>query len=196
MAEATTAIDTRNRILEEAERLFRVYGYSKTTVADIADACGMSSSNVYRFFASKAAINEAICERIIANLEGRLFNILRLPRPASERLRLFIHELHRYTVEMLLDDKKVHDMVTAAMEEQWGTILAHLDRTTALIAEILKDGMKTGEFRQQDADRAAECVAMAIAPLKHPTLVAQCMDRQNRATADEMAAFIVSALKP
>jgi len=196
MADATAAIDTKARILEEAERLFRVYGYSKTTVADIADACGMSPSNVYRFFASKAAINEAICERIIATLESRLFTIVRLPRPASERLKLFIQELHRYTVEMLLDEKKVHDMVTAAIEEQWGTIVAHLDRTTALIAEILKDGMQAGEFRQQDAARAAECVAMAIAALKHPVIVAQCMDRCNQATAEEMAAFVISALKP
>jgi hypothetical protein len=97
---------------------------------------------------------------------------------------------------MLLDEKKVHDMVTAAIDEQWGTIVAHLDRTTALIAEILKDGMKAGEFRQQDASRAAECVSMAIAALKHPTLVAQCMDRRNQATAEEMAAFVISALKP
>ena len=52
--------------LSEAERLFRVYGYSKTTVADIADAARMSPANVYRFFASKSDINNAICERIIA----------------------------------------------------------------------------------------------------------------------------------
>lgn len=195
MAETHAAIDTRTRILEEAERLFRVYGYAKTTVADIADACSMSSSNVYRFFASKAAINEAICERIISDIERRLFAIVRLPRPASERMKMLIVEIHRHTVETLLDEKKVHEMVAVAMDEQWGAILAHLERFKGLIGEIIKDGMAKREFRVQDVDRAAECVMMAIAPLKHPMMVAQCMDRENRATAEEMAAFILAALK-
>ncbi|MGO6907884.1 helix-turn-helix domain-containing protein, partial [Rhizobium ruizarguesonis] len=38
------------RILDAAERLFRHYGYSKTTVADIARDLGMSPANIYRFF--------------------------------------------------------------------------------------------------------------------------------------------------
>jgi DNA-binding NarL/FixJ family response regulator len=44
---------------ETAERLFRQFGYQKTTVADIAAALGMSPANIYRFFASKAAIKDA-----------------------------------------------------------------------------------------------------------------------------------------
>ena len=51
---------TRAAIVEAAERLFRTLGYQKTTVADIARALRMSPANVYRFFPSKAAINEAI----------------------------------------------------------------------------------------------------------------------------------------
>src|SRR4051794_12252262 len=45
-------VDTAKRILDEAERLFRHYGYSKTTVADIARELGMSPANIYRFYAS------------------------------------------------------------------------------------------------------------------------------------------------
>ncbi len=41
------------RILDAAERLFRHYGYSKTTVADVARDLGMSPANIYRFFASR-----------------------------------------------------------------------------------------------------------------------------------------------
>jgi AcrR family transcriptional regulator len=58
--------DTRTRILTEAERLFRHYGYGKTTIADISEACGMSAANVYRFFPSKSALVEAICGRVRA----------------------------------------------------------------------------------------------------------------------------------
>lgn len=37
------------KILDSAERLFRHYGYAKTTVADIARDLGMSTANIYRF---------------------------------------------------------------------------------------------------------------------------------------------------
>ena len=45
-----TETDTRERILEVAERLFRQLGYQKTTVGDIAKELHMSPANVYRFF--------------------------------------------------------------------------------------------------------------------------------------------------
>ena len=53
--------DTRARIIETAEALFRRLGFAKTAVADIAGELGMSPANVYRFFPSKNAIVEAIC---------------------------------------------------------------------------------------------------------------------------------------
>ena len=53
--------DTRRLIIEAAERLFRQIGFQKTTVADIARELHMSPANVYRFFAAKSEINEAVC---------------------------------------------------------------------------------------------------------------------------------------
>ena len=55
--------DTRERILEVAERLFRQIGYQKTTVGDIAKELRMSPANVYRFFESKKAIHEGVARR-------------------------------------------------------------------------------------------------------------------------------------
>src|SRR5262245_9640899 len=78
--------DVRTRILDEAERLFRVYGYTKTTVADIARELGMSPANVYRFFPSKSAIHEALADRMVAEVEIGALRIARLPLSAEERL--------------------------------------------------------------------------------------------------------------
>jgi AcrR family transcriptional regulator len=50
--------DTQKLIVEVAERLFRQYGFQKTTVADIARDLHMSPANVYRFFTAKSEINE------------------------------------------------------------------------------------------------------------------------------------------
>jgi AcrR family transcriptional regulator len=195
MLPAPTAVETRARILKEAERLFRHFGYSKTTVADIADACGMSSANVYRFFASKSQINEAICNLIISDLEGQLRKIAIADAPASERLTRFIELIARHTVETFVQEKKVHDMVVVALEEQWGSIERHLQVTTAMIADIIASGIASGEFKPQDPQLAAKCVHCSLAGLKHPVVVAQCRNDPEMASPAQMAAFILSALK-
>jgi AcrR family transcriptional regulator len=195
MTPLPTADDTRTRILIEAERLFRHFGYAKTTVADIADACRMSPANVYRFFASKSQINEAICGRIMSDLEGQLRRIATADAPASERLTNFIELSARFIAETLVQEKKVHDMVVVAMEEQWASIQRHLQATTAMIAGIVASGIASGEFRPQDPYRAAKCVHSCLAALQHPVVVAQCRDEPDMASPAEMAAFILSALK-
>jgi AcrR family transcriptional regulator len=50
----------RRRIVQAAIRLHREIGFKKTTVADIARGASMSPANVYRFFASKQAIEGVV----------------------------------------------------------------------------------------------------------------------------------------
>jgi AcrR family transcriptional regulator len=187
--------DPRLKILAEAERLFRHYGYSKTTMADIADACQMSPANLYRFFESKSALVEAICGQITSEAERRLLEIVRADEPAARRLERLIVHIHQHTVENLLDHKKVHEMVVVAMQEQWHVVKAHLERVRMLIEKIIEDGIAQGEFRQQDAERASRCVHSAMAYLCHPEVVAQKLEDENRVGPDEMARFLVTALK-
>ena len=188
-------IDTRTKILTEAERLFRHYGYAKTTIADIADACRMSPANLYRFFASKSALVEAICGKTFCDTEGRLLEIVHSGETASRRLERLIAEIHRNTVEDYLDHKKVHEIVVVAMEEQWHAVKAHLERVCLFIQQIIEDGVAAGEYPGQDTVRAAKCTQSAIVHLCHPVVVAQKLDDQARITPEEMARFIVSALK-
>jgi AcrR family transcriptional regulator len=195
MSAQQPSTDSRVKILTEAERLFRHYGYSKTTMADIADGCGMSAANLYRFFPSKLALVEAICTTITSDIERRLYAIVRSDEPAAVRLSRFINEVHQHTLENLLDHRKVHEMVVVAMQEQWHAVRAHLDRVALYIGEIIESGIASGEFRQQDVRRAAKCVHSSMACLCHPMIVAQKLDDEERPTANEMADLIVRSLK-
>ncbi len=195
MTPAPTAAETRARILKEAERLFRHYGYSKTTVADIADACAMSSANVYRFFSSKYAIVEAICRLIISGLEVELRKIAASDASAAERLTRLIEFVARHTAETYIQEKKVHEMVVVAMEESWEVIGQHLQVCEALIQSIIASGIESGEFKRQDAAKAARCVHFALAGFKHPVVAAQCCGDPNVPSPQDVAVFILSALK-
>ncbi len=187
--------DTAGRILETADRLFRHYGYDKTTVADLARELGMSPANVYRFFASKSAIVEAIAVRMFEERHRHNLAVLAGPGSASERLRRFLVENHRITVETLVGDRKVHDIVEVAMREQWPSIQAHLAQIADVIEALVREGVAAGEFAVDDTRRTAVCVRQSFVSMIHPTLIVHCSDDRERAGPDELADFILSALR-
>ncbi len=183
------------RILDSAERLFRHYGYGKTTVADIARDLGMSTANIYRFFASKTEIHQAICGRMLELSYKLALDTSRLPISASERLRRYIHAQYKMTVEAMLDEKKVHEMVVVAIERDWHVIEKHIDRIHDVIAGIIRDGIEAGEFVEQDPVVASRCFGAATVNLCHPQMVAQCLAKENRASPDDLIEFAIRALK-
>src|SRR5262249_15879744 len=132
--------DTRARIIETAEALFRRLGYAKTAVADIASELGMSPANVYRFFPSKAAIVEAICERCLAELHDKAWAVTRSRAPASTRIERLVLETLTYHKENLLTEQRVHDMVVVAIEQNWDAIKIHKETLRGMIEMIIRDG--------------------------------------------------------
>lgn len=183
------------RILESAERLFRIYGYSKTNVSDIAKDLGMSPANIYRFFRSKSDIHEALARKILAQNDSIARQIAALELPAAERLHRYVITMHRVTVETLLDAEKVHEMVVIAMEQQWGVIEAYIERQCAIVEEIIRDGLNRGEFPPQDAHVSAKCFVSGMTALVHPQCVSQCPPGNNRATPEQAADFLLRALR-
>ncbi len=189
-----TQPEIRDRILGEAEYLFRSIGYSKTTVADIAKACGMSPANVYRFFESKTAINQAITQVILARMEAIAESFLHEPGPASVRLRKLILAGHRFSREQYLQESRVHEIVIKAMDEQWAVVDAHIERISICYRRLIDQGVHSGEFAADDVAQRSQCVFNAVLPFCHPQLVAERFAQDNGVQAEAMADFLVRAL--
>ena len=71
--------ETREKIIEAARERFTHYGYGKTTMAELARDCDMSSGNLYRFFPGKLDIAEEICRRASIQTADELNLILTCP---------------------------------------------------------------------------------------------------------------------
>lgn len=190
-----TQPEVRGQILATAEKLFRAYGYAKTTVADIARDCGMSPANVYRFFESKAAVNEAITEVLLSEVEARAQAIAAEHRPVADRLRKMLLEMHGFALERFLRESSVHELCRKAMDEQWGVIEAHIHRIRALTRSLVEEGMKNGEFPRRDVDVTARCISNAMMPFCHPQTVAENFAKDQKRQAMQMGEFLVAALK-
>ena len=192
---------TRARSEEAAERLFREVGYQKTTVADIARDLGMSPANVYRFFPSKSAINEAIAARMLQGLDEGCWAIARGEGPPGERLARLMRFLHREHLAMFFAERRLHDMVNAAMQEHWGVIERFIRSVVEAIRHVLMDGMATGEFGRRDPEGEAYTIKNSLMMFTHPLLVADCIghgatEESMAADLDRLIEFTLRALRP
>ncbi|RUL99063.1 TetR/AcrR family transcriptional regulator [Rhizobium chutanense] len=186
----------RTRILEVAERYFRRIGYHKTSVADIASELGMSRANIYRFFPSRTAINSSVCGLVVKEVAEIALAIARTDAPASKKLADLLTAIHRHSTRMLVEDRPMHQLLVAAMDESWATLNAHNERIVAILKGLVREGQQTGEFKVEDADEAARGIITAFLPFFHPVLLEQRV-QEGEATAVSLHAqirFIMRAL--
>jgi AcrR family transcriptional regulator len=190
--------DTRARIMAAAETLFRRLGFAKTAVADIAAELGMSPANVYRFFPSKNAIVEAICQRCLAEVDAKAWAAAHDSGPAAERIERLILEIVSFHRENHFTEPRVKDLVLAAMELSWDAIKAHKETMRAAIATIVRDGVASGEFEPVEPQETAQLIMCTVIGFTHPIVVGQCLDEGEDLEAGARAAvrFILRAITP
>ena len=180
------------RILDCAERLFRHYGYGKTNVADIARELGMSPANIYRFFASKVEIHQAVCGRMLAaELPAGLRDFPladAAPRSGCAAMCRRIIELtmrhHARRREGARDGHR-------RLERDWHVIEKHIDRIHDLLAEVIREGIAPASLPTVTRNR----FALLRRRHRHPLPSADggavpCQD--NRAMPDELIEFRAS----
>jgi AcrR family transcriptional regulator len=190
--------DTRARIVETAEALFRRMGFAKTAVADIAAELGMSAANVYRFFPSKIAIVQAICQQCLSEVEEAAWSIARSKAPAAQRIERLILAILAYHKENLLTEQRVNDIVLVAIEHNWESIRAHKDALRNVLELILRDGVEAGAFEAVDPRATAELILRSVVVFTHPVLIGQCLqDGEDLETeARSSVQFLLQAITP
>ena len=190
--------DTRERIIETADAMFRRLGFAKTAVADIAAELRMSPANVYRFFSSKNAIVEAICQRCLSELDEKAWAVARSRGSAAARLERLFLEIMKYHLENLIVEKRVHDMVLVAMENNWEAVQAHMERICAIIEVILRDGIENGEFERVEPRETSLLIKKSMVAFCHPLMLAEGLqdgadlEKEARATIQ----FLLRAITP
>jgi AcrR family transcriptional regulator len=136
----------------------------------IAKTLRMSPANVYRFFDSKKSITAGVARRLMGDVEQALQVIVRKPDGATARLRELFETMHRMNRERYAGDSKMHEMVAVAMEENWDVCQQHIDCLIGVTAEVIGDGVASGEFYTPDIGGAALCVLTAMLRF-HPSTI-------------------------
>ncbi len=186
---------TKEAILDAAEQTLRRYGPDKTSVVDVAKALQVSHGSLYRHFSSKAALREAVTERWLQRIADPLQKIADgTEGSAADRLRLWTDTLIRAKRAYALEDPEMFAMYTTVTLEAVKVIDTHVKLLIGQIAQIIDQGMFTGEFKQGKSDSVAKAFFMATSLFHHPAHASQWTSQEIEADFDSVWTLLLSGI--
>jgi len=194
------ASETRERILKAAEDLLRRHGPAKTTVVDVARALDMSHANVYRHFASKTELQDAVADRWLKAISRPLEEIALSKgayrkKSASARLEQWVLTLAAAKQRKVLDDPELFATYHAVATAARGVAEAHVQELRDQVAAIIRDGVAQGEFKVADPDAAALAVLGATIRFHHPHHVRESAGRIDQGQIRTMLKLVLAGLR-
>jgi AcrR family transcriptional regulator len=188
--------ERREQILAAANTYFRNYGYTKTTVADLAKAIGLSNAYIYKFFESKQGIGEAVCAQELAAVASESRKIAADKKPAASRLRLIFKTVARRGVELMFNDRKIHDLAVTACTAQWQPVRDHQAALLEIIRSLVAEGRESGEFeRKTPIAETCQAILQTLELFSLPLLLEQSLD-DPEGKAESVANLVLRSLAP
>ncbi len=164
--------ETRQQIIDAAAERFRRFGYNKTTMAEIAADCDMSAANIYRFFGGKKDIIAELVQACFRQTEDALRVIVRQTGiTASEKLEAFVLEMLDCTEDLCGQEPMVNEAVEFITRERYDLVQQHKEVKQSLIAEILAEGNRSGEFDAEDIVATAELILKSTVLFHYPVFL-------------------------
>jgi AcrR family transcriptional regulator len=187
---------TPERILAAAEEVLRRYGPGKATVVDVAQALGVSHGSVYRHFASKAALRDAVLrgwlERVMAPLEAIVAS--RAAPPA--RLRQWLTALRDIKRNKVLGEPELFATYSALAADAREVIGEHVEHLLGQIETIVAAGVKSGNFRMLDTKATALAIFDATARFHYPGMAHLWAGAGEDAAFTQLVDLLLVSLAP
>ncbi len=155
MNQLAETASTKERIVTTALALFKARGLAGVSTRDVSQACGLSRSHLYHYFADWGALRNSVFLQLATTEIDEISSALKVLGP-TQALSVFVQELlpvNRDSSWMLwldawdeaLRDDSFAEIYIAAMQ-QW----------EAVLASIVRRGVKSQEFKCEKPDRAAK----------------------------------------
>ncbi|MGI9059095.1 MAG: TetR/AcrR family transcriptional regulator [Ktedonobacteraceae bacterium] len=151
----------RNEILDVVERLVSTKGYEQMAIQDIMDELQIAKGTVYHYFDSKAALLEALVERMGDQIEQLVLPIVHDPKPGAldKLLRYFAAIDHLKLAHQHLMIEFLHvwyDDENAIVHRK--LYRAGVKRFSPWLAQIIQQGVGEGVFTTAYPDQAARMI--------------------------------------
>jgi len=141
----------RERILEEAVKLFYERGFTGTTLDDIAAELGVTKPFIYTHFRSKVDLLAALCAPTIEMSLAAVENAAVSPGAPTERLYRAVVGFTRVVLSRQSNIAIYFREEKNLAPEALGHINALRKKFDRVLSRLLEEGIEAGEFEVEDA---------------------------------------------
>jgi len=145
----------RDRILEEAVKLFYERGFSGTTLDDIAGKLGVTKPFIYTHFRSKVELLEAVCRPTIEMSLDAIARAAQREGKAADRLFDGMVDFTKVVLQRQANIAVYFREEKHLSQTGLAEINALRKRFDRVLSDLLQEGACTGEFRITDIRMAA-----------------------------------------
>jgi len=191
VAEALTA----EAILAATEEVLRRYGPAKATVVDVAKALGVSHGSVYRHFATKAALREAVTRRWLDAIHEEMETVFDADLSASELLTAWLQQLFDKKRRSHTEDLELFTTFRTLVGEHSAVVEYHLEHLVGQVARIIRAGVDTREFVTDDVEKTAQAVWDATQVFHHPAHAQEWGNPHIQDAFDAVVSLVVAGLR-
>lgn len=186
----------RADIVEAAQSRFRIYGYGKTTMAEIAADVRMSAANLYRYFSNKQDIAAVCARQCMEDLQGMLKAVLAVPdATAEQRLHHFVQTALHYHFDLMHESPRLNELVDTISQNHRELIYERNIVMEGLIAEILEQGNLDGEFAVEDVQTSAAAILKSTVLFSVPYFMHLYTLEEFEKMAIDVVSLIINGLK-
>jgi len=136
-------------IMQTAEKLFAVTGFSGTSVRDIAQEAGVNVAMISYYFGSKEKLMEAVFEERINKTTATIENLLNNEELSNLQK---VNNLIDDYVDRFIEQQEFHKIMIREQIKEKGTIADFILRlkkqNLVSIKKLIFAGQKTGEFKK------------------------------------------------
>lgn len=185
---------TPERIIAAAEDVLRRFGPAKATVVDVARELGVSHGSIYRHFASKAALRDAVAARWLHDIAEPLAAVAGEGDPAPARLRRWLDLLIASKRARALDDPELFATYVQLADAARGVIEEHVSTLVGQLTRIIADGVERGEIAVDDPAAAARAVFDATGRFHNPVHAPEWSDPRIDAAFEDVWSLLLAGL--
>ena len=152
----------KDAILDATDRLLALYGYRKMTVEDIAVEAGIGKGTIYLHFSSKEEVVLSHIDRIVDRLKERLREIAGSDAPAGERIQQMLLTRVMFRFDSIQHyTQSLNDLLAALRPGLLRRRAQYFEAEAQIFAEVLADGIRSGELSFEDEHATAHALLQA-----------------------------------
>ncbi|MEZ3551963.1 MAG: TetR/AcrR family transcriptional regulator [Muribaculaceae bacterium] len=188
---------TRDKFIEVARQLFARKGVENTTMNDIAAASDKGRRTIYTYFKSKRDIFNAVIESETDQILSRLRHIVSMPSSPEEKILDYIDCRFEAMKEIVSRNGSLRAGFFRDVRkvDRARKIITH--KETALLRDILQEGVEKGVFDIPNVNHFAVIVTQAIHGLDVPYIRDNLSDEGIDKTMlkSYISDFIINSIK-